>query len=146
MSSLSSSWHQLILSLSLPCFAVANPCKTTTCSHLCLLIPRGYRCACPDGSPAPSSVTGRCSIGFENPKAEPYRCPCKNGGFCDRETVTLCKCLPNFEGTYCEARVDKYPISGPSSVFANIILPILLVLVALLLASGLFLFFKKRNL
>ncbi|XP_015791351.1 low-density lipoprotein receptor-related protein 2 [Tetranychus urticae] len=125
--------------------SVTNPCKPTTCTHLCLLIPRGYRCACPDGSPTSSSFTGTCPIGFESAKAEPYRCPCRNGGYCDKDVVTLCKCLPNFEGAHCEARVDKYPISGSSAIFANIVLPILLVLIALVLASGLFLFFKKRN-
>lgn len=127
-------------------FIAPNPCKPTTCSHLCLIIPRGYRCACPDGSSGPTSSTGHCNIGFENVYAEPYRCPCRNGGYCDKDTVTLCKCSPNFEGPHCETRVDKYPISGPSAIFANIILPILLVLIALALASGLFLFFKKRNL
>lgn len=29
-------------------FAVKNPCKGT-CSHLCLLRPGGYTCACPEG-------------------------------------------------------------------------------------------------
>lgn len=125
---------------------VSNPCKTAACSHLCVIIPRGYRCLCPDGSQPPSNANGHCSAGFENPRAEPHRCLCKNGGLCDREDANLCKCPTNFEGMYCEARVDKIPLTGPSGFFANIILPILLVVIALVLASGLFLFFKKRNL
>lgn len=30
--------------------SLANPCGKTTCSHLCLLVPGGRRCACPDGA------------------------------------------------------------------------------------------------
>ena len=114
------------------------------CSHLCLIIPKGHRCSCPEGSTLPSSITGHCSSGFENAKAEPYKCPCKNGGYCNNDKI--CNCPTNFEGNYCEDHIPRSRITGGPLTFANTILPLLLVIIALLLASGLFLYFKKRNL
>lgn len=34
--------------------SLKNPCFKSTCSHLCLLVPGGRRCACPDNSIQPS--------------------------------------------------------------------------------------------
>jgi low density lipoprotein-related protein 2 len=34
--------------------SLKNPCYKTTCSHLCLLVPGGRRCVCPDNSVQPS--------------------------------------------------------------------------------------------
>lgn len=32
-----------------------NPCHSSACSHLCLLVPGGRRCACPDNTAQPPS-------------------------------------------------------------------------------------------
>lgn len=34
--------------------SLKNPCFKSACSHLCLLVPGGRRCACPDNSVQPS--------------------------------------------------------------------------------------------
>ncbi|KAI5632398.1 low-density lipoprotein receptor domain class A domain-containing protein [Phthorimaea operculella] len=34
-----------------------SPCKENSCSHLCLLVPAGRRCACPDQQPPPKRAT-----------------------------------------------------------------------------------------
>lgn len=119
---------------------------------MCLLIPGGYRCACPDGTTSSLSLNGICSAAFEQAKAQPYKCPCKNGGSCvvselDSSKI-ICQCIENFEGNHCEEYIPRSRIGGGafSSIFASIILPILIVLIALIMASVLFLFFKKRNL
>uniref|UniRef100_A0A671UNK4 Low density lipoprotein receptor-related protein 2b n=1 Tax=Sparus aurata TaxID=8175 RepID=A0A671UNK4_SPAAU len=59
----------------------SNPCKGT-CSHLCLLRPGGYSCACPEGTSfAPGSHT-ECDAGFDPPPTMPPPCQCQNGGTC----------------------------------------------------------------
>lgn len=35
--------------------SLKNPCFKSTCSHLCLLVPGGWRCACPDNSVQPQN-------------------------------------------------------------------------------------------
>lgn len=128
--------------------SVPNYCSGSTCSHSCLLVPNGYRCSCPDGV---ISINGLCSSAFEAAKSQPYRCQCKNGGSCafseKDNTKIICKCLENFEGSHCEEHVPRSRINGQiSSLFASVILPILIVLLTLLIASSLYVFFKKRNL
>lgn len=44
------------------CFPVLNPCKQV-CSHLCLLRPGGYSCACPQGSNFLEGSTTECDAG-----------------------------------------------------------------------------------
>lgn len=29
---------------------LSNPCKNNPCSHLCLIVPGGHRCSCPDNT------------------------------------------------------------------------------------------------
>lgn len=40
-------YHQLRYNLTL-----RDPCYSAQCSHLCVAVPRGHRCLCPDRSPA----------------------------------------------------------------------------------------------
>lgn len=42
--------------------SVSNPCKNV-CSHLCLLRPGGYTCACPQGSPPLNADSTQCDAG-----------------------------------------------------------------------------------
>lgn len=50
------------LKLFLTFFPVPNPCKNI-CSHLCLLRPGGYTCACPQGSSLTEFDSGSCDAG-----------------------------------------------------------------------------------
>lgn len=59
-SGLFSSEHYLMLLLTF--FPVPNPCKNI-CSHLCLLRPGGYTCACPQGSSFSEFDSGTCDAG-----------------------------------------------------------------------------------
>lgn len=47
---------------SLLLFSVPNPCKNV-CSHLCLLRPGGYTCACPQGSSPIQFDSNECDAG-----------------------------------------------------------------------------------
>lgn len=129
---------------------VPNPCQSASCSHLCLLIRGGYRCSCPDSTNSVLSLNGQCTTAFEQPKALPHRCQCRNGGSCvqsDAETSKIiCKCLENFEGSNCEEYIPRSQIGGDTDhVFAAIILPILIVVLTLGLAAGLYTYFKRKN-
>ncbi|OTF70832.1 hypothetical protein BLA29_013697, partial [Euroglyphus maynei] len=133
-----------------------NPCQlnhVNPCSHQCLLIPRGYRCSCPDG--LQHSVFGsisKCNSAFEHPLAMPYKCECKNGGSCmftnnddDNEKI-ICKCLDNFVGNHCEDSVAKTKLN--SRWVLRTTPSLLLLLFALILASLVFVivYFQKKNL
>ena len=78
---------------------VTNPCLNNPCSHLCVLIPGGFRCACPV-----SSVDGQsemsCDATQERPRPSPLRCPCQNRGVCtDSGAGTVqCRCPADYEG------------------------------------------------
>lgn len=45
--------------------SVVNPCKEV-CSHLCLLRPGGYTCACPQGSSPVSFDQNECDAGVRH--------------------------------------------------------------------------------
>lgn len=59
-SALSSPKQDLIFLLTF--LPVPNPCKSI-CSHLCLLRPGGYTCACPQGSSLSEGNSGTCDAG-----------------------------------------------------------------------------------
>uniref|UniRef100_A0A672JCA6 Low density lipoprotein receptor-related protein 2b n=1 Tax=Salarias fasciatus TaxID=181472 RepID=A0A672JCA6_SALFA len=61
--------------------SVKNPCKGT-CSHLCLLRPGGYTCACPEGTGFVSGSNTECDAGFDPLPTMPPPCQCQNGGTC----------------------------------------------------------------
>uniref|UniRef100_A0A7N8XVY7 Low-density lipoprotein receptor-related protein 2 n=1 Tax=Mastacembelus armatus TaxID=205130 RepID=A0A7N8XVY7_9TELE len=65
-----------------------NPCKGT-CSHLCLLRPGGYTCACPEGT---SFILGSNTEWAVPPPTMPPPCQCQNGGTCYfDDNKALCK-------------------------------------------------------
>jgi hypothetical protein len=44
--------------------SVGNPCKSASCSHLCLIIPNnGFRCSCPEGYSLSQGSTSNCDAG-----------------------------------------------------------------------------------
>jgi len=55
------------------CFTVKNRCPRDghMCSHLCLLIPGGYKCACPNGSHFLPDNRFRCDAGKSDVRTRP---------------------------------------------------------------------------
>ncbi|XP_013781727.1 low-density lipoprotein receptor-related protein 2-like [Limulus polyphemus] len=121
--------------------SVLNHCKNASCTHLCLLIPRGYRCSCPDGSNLLKSNQLSCNSAMEVPKPEPLHCPCKNGGVCHQDfSKIVCLCPVNFGGIHCENYFQQVRVTTTSSAegVISIVIPVIIILLVLLLAVGMF--------
>jgi len=125
---------------------VTNPCLNNPCSHLCVLIPGGFRCACPV-----SSVDGQsemsCDATQERPRPSPLRCPCQNRGVCtDSGAGTVqCRCPADYEGAHCETYLKRRPTPSESVTPAYIIVPVLLIIVAALAGAAVYVFFFRRS-
>ncbi|XP_022692321.1 low-density lipoprotein receptor-related protein 2-like isoform X2 [Varroa jacobsoni] len=128
--------------------SIENRCASAGCSHTCLLVPRGYRCSCPDGISNKNLNLQKCDAAFEQPKAAPYRCPCLNGGMCtsvSRDNA-VCKCSEDFEGTHCENFVAKTRlIATNNNNIAAIMTPIIIVLILMVGGAALFVAFRKTQ-
>ncbi|XP_015843100.1 low-density lipoprotein receptor-related protein 2 [Peromyscus maniculatus bairdii] len=88
--------------------SVSNPCKQV-CSHLCLLRPGGYSCACPQGSGFLSGSTVACDAASELPISMPPPCRCMHGGSCyfEENDLPKCKCSSGYNGDYCEVGLSR---------------------------------------
>jgi low density lipoprotein-related protein 2 len=128
--------------------SIRNPCHNSACSHLCLLVPGGRRCACPDNTIPTSHRSAAdvvCDAAAERPRLDPKICRCENGGMCheDEQGNLKCECLPEFKGSSCEQSLGHtyYPTTGST---AAIIVPIMVILLVLLAAGGVWYVIRKR--
>ncbi|XP_028331825.1 low-density lipoprotein receptor-related protein 2 [Gouania willdenowi] len=110
--------------------AMKNPCKGT-CSHLCLLRPGGYTCACPEGTSFLSGSNTECDAGSDPQPTMPPPCMCQNGGICYfNDNKALCKCPPEFQGDYCE--INVYNVVATSIGIAIGVTMLIMVLLVIL--------------
>lgn len=127
-----------------------NPCRKNECSHLCLLVPGGHRCSCPDSSMFShrSKTDIICDAAAERPRPAPRICPCENGGICrestDDQTELVCDCPPDYLGQYCDVHVAKSMQGGAAAT--AIVVPIVVVLLVLAAATGVWMYLRKRPL
>uniref|UniRef100_A0A4W4GV52 Low-density lipoprotein receptor-related protein 2 n=1 Tax=Electrophorus electricus TaxID=8005 RepID=A0A4W4GV52_ELEEL len=102
--------------------SVVNPCKDV-CSHLCLLRPGGYTCACPQGSSMLSFNQNECDAAIETEVNMPLACRCMNRGTCYTDDAGLpkCKCPYGYSGSYCEMGKSRGAPAGTGdhSVFSS---------------------------
>ena len=134
--------------------SVSNPCSNSPCTHLCLQIPGGFRCVCPDSTAAPagssssssssSSAEASCDAVQERPRPSPLRCPCQNRGTCADDGRPHCVCPPDFEGVHCQTHVLRRPAPSESAAPAYIIVPVLLIIVAALAGVAVYVFVFRR--
>lgn len=118
------------------------------CSHQCLIIPNGHRCACPDGHGLGLSTAGKCNAAFEQPLSQPIVCKCKNGGWCqfdDQQNEITCKCPDRFSGALCDQSIAKQRIK---SRFLNRLVPMFLFfsLFAIIALFAAYYYVQKKNL
>ncbi|KAF7269177.1 hypothetical protein GWI33_017770 [Rhynchophorus ferrugineus] len=124
-----------------------NPCKNNQCSHLCLIVPNGHRCSCPDSLVIPTHKTKAeiiCDAPIEVNRALPRICECQNSGICreDEAGELLCECLPNFEGRFCDIVLAHGSSAGETNTTA-IVVPIVVILI-LAAATGVWIFIRKK--
>ncbi|MED6276189.1 Low-density lipoprotein receptor- protein 2 [Characodon lateralis] len=123
--------------------SVPNPCKNV-CSHLCLLRPGGYTCACPQGSPPLNADSTECDAAIEAPVAMPLACRCMNGGTCytDEGGLPKCKCPYGYTGSYCEMGKSR---GAPAGTAVAVLLAVIVILITGALAAGVFLNYKRTG-
>ncbi|CAG0878905.1 unnamed protein product [Cyprideis torosa] len=125
--------------------ALMTTCKMRQCSHLCLLVPGGAACACPDNSPRIKATV--CDAAFEPQLPLPLSCPCLNGGIClDSEGgKAQCTCPDGFVGEVCEHSMNPTSEWQNAGISAEAIAIPFIIIVTLLFAAGLFLVLKRGN-
>uniref|UniRef100_A0A8D1CWI3 Low-density lipoprotein receptor-related protein 2 n=1 Tax=Sus scrofa TaxID=9823 RepID=A0A8D1CWI3_PIG len=117
--------------------SVPNRCKKV-CSHLCLLKPEGYTCACPQGSRFIAGSVTECDAAIESPVTMPPPCRCMNEGNCyfDKNNLPKCKCPSGYMGEYCEIGLSKG--ISPGTTVAVLVTLILIIIIGGLVALGFF--------
>ncbi|XP_053385857.1 low-density lipoprotein receptor-related protein 2-like [Mercenaria mercenaria] len=120
------------------------------CSHLCLLKPNGYACACPDGTSFEGDNSYICDAASEVAKSAPQMCACWNGGECFtlENGTSICKCLSGFSGNLCEhVEPKKLTAEEDMSELLAIVIPTVVVfLLAVVLVVVIIFIFKRRGL
>ncbi|XP_026327983.1 low-density lipoprotein receptor-related protein 2 isoform X3 [Hyposmocoma kahamanoa] len=121
-------------------------CSRAACSHLCLLVPAGHRCACPDQQPPPKRVMHElaCDAAVEAERAAPRVCPCENGGRCaEAEDGSLeCVCRPPLQPPFCAGAAGT--AAGRTATSAAVLVPVLLLVVLALGAAAAWFVVRKR--
>ncbi|KAJ8924543.1 hypothetical protein NQ315_000691, partial [Exocentrus adspersus] len=136
-------YHNLRYNTSIP-----NPCRHHHCSHLCLIVPNGHRCSCPDSSTPSHKIKADivCDAAAERERPEPRICECQNGGLCreseDNNDLT-CECLPEYQGQFCDVHTAHSRTGGAANTTA-IVVPIVVILLVLGAATGVWFFIRKR--
>ncbi|XP_059822369.1 low-density lipoprotein receptor-related protein 2a isoform X1 [Hypanus sabinus] len=121
--------------------SVPNPCKDV-CSHLCLLTPKGYSCACPQGSQFQTDSESECDAALKQQPAMPLVCKCRNEGICYFEThIAKCKCSYGYTGYYCQFAKSQ----GSHQSKAAMAVLIVILLLGALAAGGAFLNYRRTG-
>nr|XP_045622888.1 low-density lipoprotein receptor-related protein 2-like isoform X5 [Procambarus clarkii] len=120
--------------------------RDTPCSHLCLIIPGGHKCACPDNRGVKNTYPN-CDAPHEPMKAKPLGCGCLNGGVCvlNVSNVLRCECLEGYSGELCETYVARSFIPRQPWSAATVIVPIVLIILVLGVLAALYVFFNHRH-
>ncbi|ESO82185.1 hypothetical protein LOTGIDRAFT_170222, partial [Lottia gigantea] len=124
--------------------AVKNNCSDSSCSHLCLLTPVGFTCACPQGSSALPSNQNICDAPQEKPQSKPMTCDCRNGGTCvGTENIGFtCKCLEGYIGDFCEIAPVRVL---ESENLTSVIIPVVVVIIIIILLVVVFVILRKKG-
>ncbi|CAH1155627.1 unnamed protein product [Phaedon cochleariae] len=128
--------------------SIHNPCQNSDCSHLCLIVPKGHRCTCPDSANPTQKIKAdiSCDAPSERERPLPRICKCENGGICqesDDNDDLICQCLPGYLGQYCDVH-SEHSTSNESSNTSAIIIPIVVILFILGAATGVYLFMRRK--
>ncbi|XP_056632979.1 low-density lipoprotein receptor-related protein 2 isoform X2 [Diorhabda sublineata] len=128
--------------------SIRDPCSNNHCSHLCLIVPNGHRCSCPDSSTPSQKIKADivCDAASERERPLPRICKCENGGNCkeiEDSNELQCHCLPNYQGEFCEIH-SEHSTAGSRTNTTAIVVPIVVILLILAAAMGVYVFIRKR--
>ncbi|KAJ8319793.1 LOW QUALITY PROTEIN: hypothetical protein KUTeg_001380 [Tegillarca granosa] len=131
-------------------FTVKNRCSTEgqICSHLCLLVPNGYSCACPEGTDFLEDDAFLCDAALEKSKPAPTICGCLHDGTCNiqKNGSYSCVCQKGYFGTHCENLLPLHLLSADEkSQLTAIIVPIVVLLFVVAALAVFLLFLKKKG-
>ncbi|XP_052741747.1 low-density lipoprotein receptor-related protein 2 [Bicyclus anynana] len=136
-------YHPLRYNMSL---SARGACARSPCSHLCLAVPAGRRCACPDLLTPPKRATHElaCDAAIEPPRPLPRACPCQNGGTCSEaaDGGVQCACRAPLAPPYCASAAAATQARASSA--AAVVVPVLLVLLLALAAAAGWFIVRKR--
>jgi low density lipoprotein-related protein 2 len=126
--------------------SITNPCEKTQCTHLCLIIPSGHRCKCPNNIKFQAGSKTSCDAAYEEPKPQPLVCKCQNGGFCieTESGETECRCEENFTGEYCDIGKDAI-IGSKAGSKAAIAAPVILIIMVIICAISLYVYYQRKR-
>ncbi|GBP08672.1 Low-density lipoprotein receptor-related protein 2 [Eumeta japonica] len=124
---------------------VSEMCARAACSHLCLAVPGGRRCACPDGQASSKRAIQEviCDAPVESERPAPRICPCENGGVCEEaEDHTLqCVCRAPMLPPTCAVAESQ---SGRAPGVAAVAVPVVVLVLAALGAAAAWFVIRKR--
>ncbi|XP_043497943.1 low-density lipoprotein receptor-related protein 2 isoform X2 [Polistes fuscatus] len=131
-------YHQLRYNTTL-----RDPCFNNQCTHLCVAVPNGHRCLCPDNVGPHISSERHCDAPIQRARPAPRVCPCQNGGLCEKvvDNKLKCGCRRDFAGEFCEIGVM---VARTGSSTATIVIPIVVSILVLLGAAAVIMVLKKR--
>ncbi|XP_066998103.2 low-density lipoprotein receptor-related protein 2 [Anabrus simplex] len=134
-------YHPLRYNTSYP-----DPCHNNPCTHLCVAIPGGHRCLCPDNAISRGGSEINCDAPKEGQRPPPRVCKCQHGGVCREPTAgnLECECPPDFLGSFCDIYVQRTRAPGEGPNTAAIVIPIIVCLLVLLSAGVVYFVLRKR--
>ncbi|CAH1789469.1 unnamed protein product [Owenia fusiformis] len=129
-----------------------NPCDKLDCWPLCVLVPGGARCVCPDHSEFVNSNKTNCDSPTEGGPGSPSQCKCYHSGLCIPSSTDdkkyECRCMPGYQGEFCETAVGASTqplLSASSKRVTAILVPLLLLVLLVICAVALFFYYKRRG-
>ncbi|KAL4217440.1 Low-density lipoprotein receptor-related protein 2 [Mactra antiquata] len=124
------------------------PVKDDRCSHLCLLTPGSFTCACPDGTMFRPDSNYVCDAASEVSKPIPKMCACWNGGECVKmfNGTFTCRCRKGYSGNLCEIpEPRKLTNDHEMTNMLAFVVPSVVIFILGILSVIIFAFFWRRK-
>ncbi|KAK7507961.1 hypothetical protein BaRGS_00000926, partial [Batillaria attramentaria] len=128
--------------------SIKSNCSAMPCSHLCLIVPGGVMCACPEGTDFVKGSNTVCDAAIEIERPDPKKCPCQHGGTCvkpDNAVDVTCVCPSGYTGDFCEIAELSGTEAASASANVAIIVPVVVALAVIILLVVLVVVLRRRG-
>lgn len=125
---------------------IKNRCASLNCHPLCVHIPAGATCMCPNDATFLPGSKRSCNMNIEQAKPQLQTCACINGQCVTSvEDVNrlVCQCYEGYHGERCQYGTGRYHTHSNRAV--SIAVPICVLLVVLFVAVVLVLLWRRRG-